>query len=80
MRLDKRSLMAIIVSGTVSAGIFWHAQSWHTLGKYAEMTTWIDTGKGILAAVYSIGLMIIFAGSLAILFGTVTDIITRKRD
>jgi hypothetical protein len=76
-RYHKHLIIALLLA-LVCAGLLWHIQSFQDNGWYAEMNAWIGTSKTALAVVYDIGLMLLFAGALGLLFSRIIDIFDKK--
>lgn len=52
-----------------------HVVSWHTMGMYLEMFTWLGTSKGYLTVLYNLGLMLVLGGALGFLMEKITDLL-----
>jgi hypothetical protein len=78
MRNHSKNLTLILILTFICAGLFWHVQTWQNSGRYADMNGYIGTSRVALTVVYDIGVTLLFAGSLGILFSKIIDTITKK--
>jgi hypothetical protein len=67
-----------MLSALVCAGLFWHIQAWQNAGRYGDMNLYIGTSRAVWTIIYDIGVMLLFAGALGLLFSKIIDTITKK--
>ena len=78
MKRYRKDLIIVLLLALVCTCLLWHIQGFQDNGRYAEMSAWIGTSKTALTVVYDIGLMLLFAGALGLLFSRIIDIIDKK--
>jgi|WetSurMetagenome_2_1015567.scaffolds.fasta_scaffold442256_2 hypothetical protein len=78
MKRYRKHLSIVLLLALVCAGLLWHIQSFQDNGRYAEMNDWIGTSKTALTVVYDIGLMLLLAGALGLLFSRIVNLIIKK--
>jgi len=75
MRKKGKDVLWVIVLCLTCGVIIFHVVSWHAMGIYFVMFTWLGTGKGYLTVLYNIGLMLVLGGSLGFLMEKITDLL-----
>jgi hypothetical protein len=75
----KRTAAISVAALSIVCGlIIWHAVQWHLSGMYLEMFNWLGTGRGYLAVLYNLGLMLALGISLGFLMDRVAGLIGYK--
>jgi len=75
MSKAKKDAIGVVVSSAILALLIWHVVSWHNSGMYLEMSRWLQAGKGYIAVLYNLGMMLVMGIVLGYLVEKVIDLI-----
>lgn len=80
MSARKKTAVWVTALSVAAGAVIWHMIAWYNNGMHLEMFQWTETGKGYLAALYNLVVMLAMGGLLGVLMVKVTDLIGRKVD
>ena len=72
-----RALLWVALLAAVCGAVIWHVIDWHNSGMHLEIFRWAQTGRGHIAALYNVGLMLALGILLSLLAEKTTVLIAR---
>lgn len=66
--------MWVVVLMALCGAVVWHVIDWHHNGMHLEMFRWVETGRGYIAALYNLGVMIALGSLLGLLVQKATGL------
>jgi len=71
----RRAAIWVVALSTICGPIIWHVVRWHSTGMYLEMFYWVEAGRGYIAVLYNLGLMLVIGVVLGFLMEKITDLL-----
>ena len=80
MSLKKRAGIWVVALSIICVLVVWHVVYWHSTGMYLEMFKWLQSGRGYIAALYNLGLMVMVGLLLGWLMEKIASLVNSGAD